>query len=229
MASSIWGHSIRGYAISIRELVRNLRADFEGAFLLSRKRNSLDEKLARIEKLTTQILERPVIEPLGSDKGAENLPVYNLLKERVKQLVQTEPYEALKVEWNLHPETEVIVRCHPQWLRRALDILLDNAVEALLKVEPARRRLIINSKVVGNKVDIAITDTGPGIPPELHDKVLREQIKKKPGESGTGIGLLMAQAIINAYGGDINYLPDEKEGTTMVVSLPLAGGAPAGN
>lgn len=223
MASSIWGHSIRGYAINIRELVRTLRRDFKRTFLLPRKRSPLDEKLKRIETMATQILERPVIEPLGSDRGAENLPVNNLLKERIKQLRQTEPYASVSIELNLHVGGEVTVRCHPQWLRRALDILLDNAGEALSKVKPARRLLRISTAVVGNKVEIAIADTGPGIPPELQDIVLREQVKKGPGESGTGIGLLMAQAIINAYGGEISFIPGKEAGTTMVVSLPIVG------
>ena len=217
---SIWGHSNTGYAINIRELVRTLRMDFKRSFLMPLKRSQLNEKLGRIENLTTKILERPVIKPLGSDKGAENLPVISLLKERVKQLGQGEPYNSLSIELKLPTDGEVKVRCHPQWLRRALDILLDNAVEALAKVDSAPPAHDQHSGC-RQQVEITIADTGPGIPPHLRDKILRDQIKKNPGESGTGIGLLMAQTIINAYKGEINYRPGEEEGTTMIVSLPI--------
>lgn len=218
MASSIWGHSIRGYANNIRELVRTLREDLTRSFVVPRKRSLIDDKLERIEDLTSQIIARPVVSPLGSDKGADNLSVNDILRERVRQLHQTAADNSLRIELDLL-DSPTIVRCHPQWLRRALDILFDNAVEALMKVNPAKRLLKIGSKIVGNNVQISIADSGPGIPRELHEKILKEQVSQ-PSEGGRGIGLLMAQTIINAYSGDISFTSDT-EGTTMQVSLPL--------
>lgn len=220
MANSIWGHSIRGSANKIREMVRVLRSELEGKHLVTRKRRrSTSGRLSLIEKFATEMLERPVIEPLGSDK-VEDVPIKGLIKARVRQMRQPEPF--IPIHLNLDSSEGLTVRCNPPWLWRALDILLENAVTALLKVEPERRSLTISTTIVNDKVRIAISDTGPGIPPDLLDKILHEPIEKPRDDGGSGLGLLMAEVIFNTYGGDIEIGATNEGGTTMVVSLPIS-------
>lgn len=69
---------------------------------------------------------------------------------------------------------------------------------------------------------VAITDTGPGIPPEHLPKVFEPFYTTKP--TGTGIGLAVSYGIVQAHGGSIkvNSTPGS---TTFTVALPLAGNA----
>ena len=228
MASSIWGHSIRGATNSIRELVRVARSDLKHAMLLPGKRNALEEKLTRIHTLTEQILERPIIEPLGSDRGVVSSPIRGLIQERVRLMRWPNPFGTLDIKLPFDAG-EVSVLCNPQWLRRALDIVLDNAAKALLKVDPSRRSLTVRTTLVGDKVEIAVSDTGPGIPPEFRDVVLNAPVKHSGRDGGSGIGLLMAQTIINAYSGEIEVASTGDSGTTVVISLPVENSGAASN
>jgi two-component system, OmpR family, sensor kinase len=124
-------------------------------------------------------------------------------------------------------DRSIAVRCNPEWLKRALDILFDNAVKAMKEVEPARRVLAVSAEVVGDvvagkMVEIAVTDKGPGILLQLQDKFLKARIDTPGDESRSGVGLLMARTIVEAYGGSIELKRTGAEGTTIIVKLPIS-------
>lgn len=222
MASSIWGHSIRGNTINIRELVRTFRDDLKHLTFRRRKRQRILDKLHRIDKLAEQILERPVIKPLPSDKGVETASLISAINACVRETRWPDRLAASKVELRIGTAENILVRCNPLWLRRVLDILLDNAAKALREVEPQSRSLTITTSLVADRVEIVIIDSGLGIPPQFRDLVLKEPVRE-PGQNGrSGLGLLMAQTIVNAYEGEIEIRSSSKAGTAVVLSLPVA-------
>jgi PAS domain S-box-containing protein len=219
MASTAWGHSVRGYAINIRELTRLLRREMGRANFIPRKaRNLIKERLAEIESGATRILEKPITAPLSIEEGVWPVPINNLIKERVAQLWENDAYKPVSKHLNLDDEGPTTVLCNSDWVRRALDILIDNAVQATAN-SPARS-ITISTHIVSGKVEIAVADTGPGIAGDVLDKILKEPIKKSQGSRGSGIGLLMAQVIVQTYGGEI-LVASSAEGTKMVIRLPL--------
>jgi PAS domain S-box-containing protein len=74
---------------------------------------------------------------------------------------------------------------------------------------------------------IAVTDTGPGIPPEVADKIFDPFFTTKPKGEGTGLGLSVAHGIIKAHGGMIGLDSAPGEGARFVIYLPKAGRAQA--
>jgi GAF domain-containing protein len=231
MASTVWAHRIRGYANNIRELLKEMRRglNFSGG-QASSMREEFGEKLARLETQATRILELPLTDPLQSVKGARNCAVRGLLEKSLAQLRRNESTSSVNIVAGLEALDEnITVRCNPEWLKRAFDILFDNAIKAMSQVEPARRLLHVAARFiadtsVGWMVEIAIADTGPGIPPRLRDKVLKVRVEKSEGESGTGFGLLMARTIFEAYGGTVVVGRTGSEGTMMIVKLPVSEG-----
>ncbi len=215
MASGVWGHSVRGHAVNIRGLVRSLRNSLRSVITLPGTRRKIAEMLDRVEGLVSQILEKPLVKPLGPDHADSKVPVNDLLRERLKQLQKEEPYRSLRVDKDFRAGDDVTVRCDPEWLRRALDILLDNAARAMSRVEPGRRSLTVGTALKGDNVEITVRDTGPGIPAELRDRILNDKVK---GE-GAGVGLLMARAIVQAYDGDIALGETGPHGTMMCITL----------
>ena len=99
------------------------------------------------------------------------------------------------------------------------DILVDNAVDAVTKCEV--REIIIGTQAENNGVEIFISDTGPGLPPEIREKIGLEVIEKPEDAKGLGMGLLMAQVIVQTYSGEISVASTGLTGTTMVIWLPL--------
>jgi signal transduction histidine kinase len=125
------------------------------------------------------------------------------------------------VEFRLHlaiPNTTTI-RASSEWLRRALDILIDNGVNVMADL--ADRVMVIETIQQKTKVKIRISDTGPGIPEDVYPHLFQDPIQKRKGSEGMGMGLLMAQAIIQTYDGEISVESTDATGTTIVVCFPF--------
>jgi signal transduction histidine kinase len=71
---------------------------------------------------------------------------------------------------------------------------------------------------------IHIRDDGPGIPPEIQDRIFVPFFTTK--KTGTGIGLSMAQKIVHAHGGVLDMDSEVGKGTEFIIKIPMrhAGG-----
>jgi signal transduction histidine kinase len=65
-----------------------------------------------------------------------------------------------------------------------------------------------------------VRDTGPGIPPEVKAEMFRPFYTTKP--RGTGLGLSISQQIVQRHGGSLRADNTAADGTTFVITLPLA-------
>jgi len=66
-----------------------------------------------------------------------------------------------------------------------------------------------------------VSDSGPGIPKELRDKIFDMFFTTKPVGKGTGLGLSISQKIINLHGGNILVDSPPEGGTRFIIELPL--------
>jgi len=73
----------------------------------------------------------------------------------------------------------------------------------------------------GRYLKICVTDTGTGIPAEIHDKIFDPFFTTKEVSQGTGLGLSTVQAILKGHGGAINVYSEPGLGTTFNVYLPV--------
>ena len=70
------------------------------------------------------------------------------------------------------------------------------------------------------QAEIRISDTGPGIPPELREKIFRLYFTTK--KEGSGIGLAMTFRVVQLHDGTIDFTSEPGKGTTFVLRLPTA-------
>ena len=70
-------------------------------------------------------------------------------------------------------------------------------------------------------VHLEVRDTGIGIPAEQVPRIFEPLQTTKPG--GTGLGLYLVQEVVAAHGGQIAVQSTVGHGTTMTITLPLAG------
>ncbi|MGQ9601045.1 MAG: sensor histidine kinase, partial [Anaerolineae bacterium] len=213
---SAWRHAIDKHAVTIREQSQLLRMEMRES---SPRLIYIQEKLDTIERLTNQILEKPIVPPLSREERVEPVALNDLVGERANQLWQNDPYRKVTRRLNLQLPGQATVRASPEWLRRAFDILVDNAVEAVADRE--RREITIGTRAANRGAEIWVSDTGPGIPEEIRAKIGLEPIEKPEDAKGLGMGLLMAQTIVQTYGGEIRVDSTGPTGTTMVIWLPL--------
>lgn len=71
------------------------------------------------------------------------------------------------------------------------------------------------------RVEVKVTDTGPGIPPEMEQRVFEPFFTTKPGGKGTGLGLSVSYGIIKEHKGDIHVESRPGEGCTFVIMIPI--------
>lgn len=82
----------------------------------------------------------------------------------------------------------------------------------------------------GTAAELVVTDDGPGIPPEVHERVFERFWRADPGRTrkrgGTGLGLAIVASIVAAHGGQVALASVPGQGSTFTVRLPLAATAP---
>lgn len=94
--------------------------------------------------------------------------------------------------------------------------LIHNAIHAM----DGRGRLQLGSAQQAGHVVVSVTDSGPGVPPDLQAKIFEPFFSTKPRGEGTGLGLHICRQIVAKHGGAIQL--DSKPGkTTFSVRLPL--------
>ena len=97
--------------------------------------------------------------------------------------------------------------------------LLENALVACtdpVKIEVACRE--IQDEGRGGSLEIRVTDNGPGLAPEIHDRVFQPFVTTKT--KGTGLGMAIAERIIHAHDGDIWAEGSDRPGAQFVILLP---------
>jgi signal transduction histidine kinase len=97
--------------------------------------------------------------------------------------------------------------------------LLLNAIQAMAHAPGGRRELLVKSLPEEAAVVLRIQDTGPGIAPEVRDRLFDPFYTTKP--DGMGMGLSICRSILTAHGGSINATSEPGEGTTFEVTIPF--------
>ena len=123
-------------------------------------------------------------------------------------------------------ETIGVVNIIPQDIGRVILNLLTNAfyvVDGKKKsgIENYEPTVSINTKKIGNKVEIKVTDNGNGIPPKILDKIFQPFFTTKPTGQGTGLGLSLSYDIVKAHAGELKVETKDAEGSVFIIQLPL--------
>jgi two-component system, LuxR family, sensor kinase FixL len=121
-----------------------------------------------------------------------------------------------EIEIAMEGSSPVIV-ADPDLLRLVFINLLINGAHAM----QGRGRLHVSIKSSDSQCHVAIADAGPGIPPEIREKVFTPFFTTK--SRGTGLGLSTAKRVVEAHHGSILIECPPGGGTTVTVQLPLAG------
>jgi C4-dicarboxylate-specific signal transduction histidine kinase len=113
-----------------------------------------------------------------------------------------------------HLETQI--SCRQVQMGQVLVNLLNNSFDAVQDLPEKWVEIAIEVK---EQVEISVTDSGSGIPPELVAKIMDPFFTTKPVGKGTGLGLSISAGIIQSHGGKLSYDPTSKN-TRFLVSIP---------
>jgi two-component system sensor histidine kinase PilS (NtrC family) len=128
--------------------------------------------------------------------------------EAIKEKVVVEPLLSRGLE----------VEGDPRRLRHAVWRLLRNAAEA--SPQHGVIRVTLEPDEAKGQARLNIQDSGPGIPPEMKERLFEPFATTKPG--GTGLGLSVVLGVVQSHGGTVEAWGNASSGTTFTINLPLA-------
>ncbi len=122
-------------------------------------------------------------------------------------------------------QAEVIqVRVDPQRLMQVFSNFLSNAI----KFSPQGGEVSIAVHQLGGRVRVAVSDQGPGIPPEFHKHIFQKFSQADSSDTrqkgGTGLGLAISKELIEHMGGRIGFDSVAGQGATFYIELPILRG-----
>lgn len=209
-------HEIRNPLASISGSIQVLQAELEPT---GENRTLMDivvRETDRLNGLITDFLQYVRQQPVTKRPVDLEQLIYQVLA-------------GVRINPRFKPEIEVVVRCEnkfvveadPSQLEQVFWNLLLNAVDA---IQAGGRIEVVTRDIEGPhgdpvpRVRITVSDTGPGIDPSIVERIFDPFFSTKPG--GTGLGLAMAEKIIQAHDGLIRVGPGKEAGTMFSVILP---------
>ncbi|HEX6243858.1 MAG TPA: HAMP domain-containing sensor histidine kinase [Polyangiales bacterium] len=125
------------------------------------------------------------------------------------------------VRIELAVDADVKLACDPRKVRQVLINLVQNALEA----SPAHELIDLRVESRPNSVRVVVRDRGPGLSPQLGERVFEAGVTSK--EHGSGIGLVVARSLARQHGGEVEL--SQAEGGGLVAALELPRAVPATN
>jgi two-component system, NtrC family, sensor kinase len=109
------------------------------------------------------------------------------------------------------------VECYPGEINQVFMNILTNAIKAI----DGEGRVTIQTRVEGDRLLIAIADTGVGITPEVQSRIFEPFFTTRDVGQGKGLGLSIAWGIVEKHGGTIEVTSTPGSGSTFAVTLPI--------
>lgn len=218
---------LRGIAHEIKNPLGGLRG---AAQLLDRELADRDTReYTRIIIHEADRLTNLVDRMMGSYRPVRHVPInIHQVLEHVRKLVLAEGHEQLSIERDYDPSLPDVPGDSEQLIQAVLNIIR-NAAEAMenrgiIRLATRVERFVYLCQRWHRQVArIDISDNGPGIPEHLRDKIFYPMVTGRP--EGSGLGLSIAQDIIDRHGGliDVSSSPGA---TCFTLYLPLDNGGP---
>nr|WP_303777486.1 tetratricopeptide repeat-containing sensor histidine kinase [Bacteroides intestinalis] len=197
--------------VGFSDLIMNEEIDAE-------MRKEFPPEIQKNTVLLTSLINS-MLEVANLDVSEEKLPckpidIKNICVHEMKQLKKKEGIE-YKLEIT---EESMIIPSNAQYLTQVIEHLLSNANKFTEKGQITLGYRVNQSK---EEISIYVSDTGCGIPQEKHEEVFNRFSKLDTFMPGNGLGLYLCRLITKRLAGEIKIDPAYKEGTRMIVTLPI--------
>jgi signal transduction histidine kinase/HAMP domain-containing protein len=190
-------------------------------YILANAPLAIDSSVEGLGRIATIV--RSMKEFAHPDQGEKTLADLNQAIRSTLVIAHNEyKYIAeLETEWGDLPP----VQCHLGEINQVVLNLLVNASHAIadaVKDSGKRGTLGVRTRLDGTEVEIAISDTGTGIPEAVRDKIFDPFFTTKEVGKGTGQGLALAHSVVvQKHGGSLRFATEIGCGTTFFIRLPI--------
>jgi two-component system sensor kinase FixL len=155
-----------------------------------------------------------------SHQGPHTPADLNALVAELRDLLQTDArVHDVRLTVDLAPALPAVLVDAPQ-IQQVILNFVRNSLEALENVCSEPREVIIRTSLPStDTVEVAVIDSGPGLPPAVTKNIFDPFFSTK--ENGTGLGLAISNTIARAHGGSAGYRANSPKGACFYLALPV--------
>ena len=147
----------------------------------------------------------------------DTVDVNKVIEDALSFLAREAMFRNIAVEKSLDDELPLVKSDQAQ-LQQVLLNLMNNALDA---VPDDTGRIRIATRQNGQFLEVAVTDNGPGVRPEIREKIFDPFYTTKQPGKGTGLGLAISHSLVEKLGGSLTLESRPGQGATFLVRLPL--------
>jgi signal transduction histidine kinase len=217
--SSLTSHELRTPLTIIRNQLEDaLQADVTHDYLRNIVASTYDEVI-RLHHLVNDLLTISTLQAGTMKLEKSEIQFHVFVKEFYDEALFLSREKDISIVLPRGPQA--VIYCDEMRLRQVLFNLFDNA----LKFTPKKGKIHISYRIVDDKLELKISDTGTGVPHHQLDKIFEPfyQVSRYDQEvhQGAGLGLSLVRWIIEAHDGSIDVESEVGKGTTFTIQLPL--------
>ncbi len=193
----------------------------------------MDRNARRLLHFINQLLDLSKIEAGGITLRTTRTNVAAFTKRTVTALSSYASHKGISLTFNgaqtdSPGESAVFAYIDQDKIEKVLVNLISNALKFTPRggtVDVSLASGVSRKETPGEFVEIAVSDTGAGIPaqklPYVFDRFYQVEDYSRPGYEGTGIGLALVKELVELHHGSVEVQSTEGKGTTFTISLPL--------
>lgn len=199
----ILAHKLPGTSGEGRERLLQLQAELHTTLLESAGR--LEQIVNRVRKISR--MDEAELQPANLNELVAGIS--GMFSDRARQ-------RGVEIQMDLQPLPPVV--CRPQQISAALNVLFDNAMQAVGDGGHIR----VSSSPTDSHIEVRLEDDGCGIPPEKLESIFNPTFTVAEGRvEARNWGLFTARQIVLGHGGEIEVRSQAEQGTTVTVRLPV--------
>lgn len=214
----IASHDLKGPLSNLRLVHYLIRQQVTEESRLFELVSTADSNLTTMQNVINEFLDLAALQSGKIDLRLDTIS----LNAVVADLVQQYRLNALKKDITIKTSIEGMVHADKGRLTQALGNLVSNA----LKYSPKDSTVTICTELHEDRIRVTISDQGPGVPPDEHDRLFTQfgKLSARPtdGESSTGLGLWIAKHLTELQGGKIGVDTRESGGSIFWIEMPAA-------
>ena len=221
---NLTSHQLRTPLSGMKWLLELLQKSDTGS--LNKKQKDFIEKIyssnERMIALVNDLLEVTRIEQGDTKLYLQPTDLAPIIRALIKEKEKEVKKKHLQISFTTEQEPFPQVRTELNKIKQALFNIISNAVS----YTPENGKIVIDLQKQDGTVLGTISDTGPGIPADqqknVFTKFFRGSNVTSLETSGTGLGLYISKAFIEASGGKLWFKSEEGKGTTFYFTLPIS-------
>ena len=214
--------SIQGYLETVHMKDGDLDPEERQRYVKTALRNA-----QRLNDLVSELFELSKLETEQVEPTLEPFPIAELVQDVVMQYEPQADEQGLTLQADL-PERHARVTADIGLVERALSNLIDNAIH----YTPADGTVCVQLSNEHNEVCVEVHDTGPGIPEDelqhIFERFYRVDKSRDRDSGGAGLGLAIANTILELHDQSLEVESTVGEGTTFRIRLPVEAGGREG-